>query len=51
MPFGRIRLWTAGLIAFLVGVPLTERAMAQTFDIFRSALSLGLSIADSAGDS
>ncbi|MGD9715067.1 MAG: hypothetical protein AB7N71_05580 [Phycisphaerae bacterium] len=51
MQFGRLRLWVAGLVAFIVGVPLSERAFAQTFDIIRSAFSLGLSIADSAGDS
>jgi hypothetical protein len=47
----RIRLFLAGLAAFLVGVPLTERAFAQVGGIFWSSLDLGLSIADASDGS
>jgi hypothetical protein len=47
----RIRLWSAGVIAFLVGVPLTEKAYGQGFDIVTASIDLALAIADSAGDS
>lgn len=51
MPFRRIKIWAAGAIALLMGVPFAERASAQPVDIVGSAISLGLAIADSAGSS
>lgn len=51
MRFGRIRLWMAGLAAWMVGVPLTQKAFGQVGDIVSSSIGLGLSIADSAGGS
>ncbi len=52
MKFGRIRLWMAGLVAFAMGFPLSEEAMAgDTFDIITSSFDLGLAIADSIGGS
>ncbi len=51
MRFGRVRLWAAGLVAFLVGFPLSEKALAGVSDVFGSSLDLGLAIADSAGGS
>lgn len=48
--FSRCRLWTAGLVAFLLGVPLTQKAFG--FGIAWAAVDLGWSIADgSSGDS
>jgi hypothetical protein len=46
----RIRMMLAGLAAFLIGVPLTEQAFAQS-GIFWSSLDLGLSIAESSDGS
>jgi hypothetical protein len=51
MSSSRIRLYAAGLLAFLIGMPLTERAFAQVGDIVNGAIGLGLGIADSAGGS
>ncbi len=51
MRFTRIRLWIAGLVAFLFGFPLSERAFAGLFDVVDTSIGLGLAIADSAGDS
>ena len=51
MRLSRVKLWIAGAVAFLLGFPLSKKAMADAFDIFSSSLNLGLSIADSAGDS
>lgn len=48
MRFSRIRLWIAGLVAFLMGFPLSEKVLAGGSDIFGSSLGLGLAIADSA---
>ncbi len=45
------RLFLLGLIAFLLGVPLTERALAGVDDIIFSGIDLGLSIADVASGS
>jgi len=52
----KLRLYMAGLVAFLVGMPLTEKAFGSIFgdagDIAGSAIDLGFSIANaSAGDS
>lgn len=47
----RFRLYAAAVVAFLLGVPLTEKAMAQTGDIVFAGLNLADAIADSAGQS
>ncbi|MHC5110569.1 MAG: hypothetical protein ACYTHJ_11915 [Planctomycetota bacterium] len=50
MRFKRIKVSMAGLVAFLVGFPLSEKAMAGgAWDIATASLDLGLAIADSAG--
>jgi hypothetical protein len=51
MRLGRLRLFAAGVAAFLVGVPLTERAFGQVFEIIDASIALGVAIADSAGGS
>jgi hypothetical protein len=51
MGLGRIRLYMAGLIAFLLGMPLTEKVFAGAGDIWYSAWDLGWSIADSSDGS
>lgn len=44
----RVRFYLAGLAAFLLGVPLSEKVFAaDAWDITTSALNLGFSIADS----
>ena len=48
MRFARIRLWIAGLVAFLLGFPLSQKALAGALDILDSSIGLGLAIADSA---
>jgi hypothetical protein len=47
----KTHLYLAGLFAFLLGMPLTEKAFAQGTDIVTSAIDLGLAIANSAGQS
>ena len=48
----KLRIYMAGLVAFLIGMPLTERAFGYINDIAGSAIDLGLSIASlSDGDS
>ncbi len=48
----RVRLYAAGTIAVLLGVPLTEKAMAQGLDIAFAALNLAGFITEaSAGQS
>lgn len=53
----RMRLFMAGLVAFLVGMPLTEKAVAysdygSTMDIIGASASLALSLANaSSGES
>ena len=48
----RARYYLAGLVAMLVGVPLTEEACAaSTSSLVGAAIDLGLAIAGSAGDS
>ncbi len=47
----KTRFYLAGLVAFLLGMPLTEKAFAQGEDIVTSAIDLGLAIANSAGGS
>ncbi len=51
MSLRKMRLYGAGLIAFLLGMPLTEQAFAQTGDIVSAAISLAGTIIDSAGRS
>ena len=52
MRLRRVRLWAAGLVAFLMGIPFTERVLGGgAWDVFDSSLDLGLAIADSAGGS
>lgn len=52
MRFKRLRWYIAGLVAFLMGIPMAERAMADDGgDIFGSALSLTSAIIDAAGNS
>lgn len=52
MRLGRMRLWAAGIVAFLMGVPLTEKALAGgTFDAVTSGFDLAFALADSAGGS
>ena len=46
----RIRTMLAGLAAFLIGVPLTERAFAQTGIVWDS-VSLAFSIAEASDGS
>lgn len=43
----RARLYSAALVAIILGLPLTEKALAQDWwDIFNSAAGLGFSIAN-----
>jgi hypothetical protein len=51
MSLSRIRLWAAGLVAFLLGFPLSEKVMADALDVLDASIGLGLAIADSAGGS
>ena len=47
----RTRIYVAGLLAFLLGVPLTEQAFGQVEDIVAASFSLAGAIANSAGAS
>ncbi len=51
MSLARLRWYAAGLIALLIGIPLTEKALAQADDIVQASLDLAEAIADSAGNS
>ncbi len=52
MSFRSLRWHVAALAAFLMGVPLAEKAMADnTSDIFGSASSLAGAIIDAVGNS
>lgn len=51
MRLSRVRFWAAGLVAFLLGFPFSEKVFARTSDLIGSSIDLGLSIADSAGGS
>lgn len=51
MGLGKIRVYMAGLIAFLLGMPLTTKVFADGGDIWSSAWDLGWSIADSSDGS
>ena len=47
----KMRLYLAGLVAFLIGMPLTQQAFAQSQDILSASLGLAGSITDSVGQS
>lgn len=51
MSIRKMRLCLAGLVAFLLGMPLTEQAFAQGQDIISASFGLAGAIADSAGKS
>ena len=51
MKISKLRFYVAGVVAFLIGVPLTERAFGQTGDIISASLDLAGAIASSAGQS
>ncbi len=51
MRLSKLRIYTAGLLAFLIGVPLTEKAFGQAGDIVSASLGLAGAIASSAGAS
>lgn len=52
MRISKLRYYAAGLVAFLIGMPLTEKAFAQTAgDIVAASLSLADAIGASAGAS
>lgn len=51
MSLKKLRLYTAGLVAFLIGIPLTEQAFGQTGDIISASFDLAGAIADSVGRS
>jgi len=44
----KLRFYAAAFAAFLIGVPLTEKALADSGDIAGAALNLALAIANSA---
>lgn len=46
-----VRTYLAGILAFLIGVPLTQEALAQDGDIFWASLNLADAIASTAADS
>lgn len=47
----RLRLYIAGLVALLLGVPLTEKVFAGADDIVWSSIDLGWAIAHSSDGS
>ncbi len=47
----RIRMYAAGLLAVLLGVPLTEKAFAQTGDILYSVFGITAAAIDASGGS
>jgi len=48
----KVRWYMAAAIAYLLGFPMAEKAMAgDAFDIVGAALSLAFAIVDVAGDS
>ncbi len=51
MGFDKPRLYMAGLVAFLLGVPLTEKAFGRTEDIVWAAFDLAAVIADASDGS
>lgn len=51
MKLKKLRLYVAGLVAFVAGMPLTEKAFADTGDVVDASLGLASAIIDSAGRS
>ena len=51
MRFSRLRYWVAVLVAFVMGFPLSEKALAGGFDIVTSSFDFGRAIADLTGKS
>jgi len=51
MKLAKLRLYAAGLLAFLLGIPLTERAFGQGDDVVNASFNLAAAIADSVGQS
>ena len=54
MRFKGLRWYTAGLVAFLMGVPMAEQVQAAdggSGNVVETAIALVLSIVDIAGDS
>jgi hypothetical protein len=51
MRISKLRFYFGGLVAFLIGVPLTERALAGTGDVIAASFDLFGAISDSAGKS
>lgn len=51
MSLKKMRFYLAGAIAFLLGMPLTEKVFAGTSDIIDSSLDLGFSIANASDGS
>ena len=51
MNTSKLRLYVAGVVAFLIGMPLTERAFGSTGDIISSSVDLAGAIMNSAGRS
>lgn len=51
MRLSKLRFYLAGLVAFLIGVPLTEQAFGQAGPIVGGSFGLAGAIADSAGGS
>jgi hypothetical protein len=51
MRISRLRVWMAGVLALLIGFPLTEKAFGQVWDIVGSSFSLADAIADASGGS
>ncbi|HSW46076.1 MAG TPA: hypothetical protein VLM89_10950 [Phycisphaerae bacterium] len=47
----KLRLWVAGLTAMLLGMPLSEKALAGTGDIVWSSIDLFGAIIDVASNS
>ena len=51
MMIGKLRLYMVGLVAVLLGIPLTERAFGADGYIFDTAISGAFAIAESAEQS
>ena len=51
MIFQKLRLYTVGLVAVLLGMPLTEKAFAGAGNIANTAISGAFAIWDSADQS
>lgn len=51
MNMKKLRLYVPGLLAFLIGIPLTEQAFGQAGSIISASFDLAGAIASSAGRS